>query len=410
MKAKATAIVLFALLCSGVFAGCGDSTAASTEETTSAAEQLETTESTSEETETEAAASGEIVFNEENVKLCGRTELIDDTLWCAFSGTGADFIYNGKGLDITVCGDGAAGTDNQARIAIYVNGERVVDDMIDSAEKSYRVAESDEITESEIKIVKLSETAQSTIGIKPVILGEGESIAPAPEKELKIEFIGDSITCGYGVDDEDRDHHFATSTEDATKAYAYKTAELLDADYSLVSISGWGIISGYTNDPQKKADSQQIPLYYGKLGYSYQKFAGTTAPQDVDWDFGRFVPDVIVINLGTNDNSYCKGDKEKRTEYRDAYIEFLKQIREKNPDSEIFCALGIMGAELFNDMGEAALMYTEETGDEKVHFVQLPTQDGSLGYAADWHPTEATHEVAAEYLAEEIKKTLSGEE
>ena len=69
-----------------------------------------------------------------------------------------------------------------------------------------------------------------------------------------------------------------------------------------------------------------------------------------------------------------------------------------------------MGAELFNDMGEAALMYTEETGDEKVHFVQLPTQDGSLGYAADWHPTEATHEVAAEYLAEEIKKTLSGEE
>lgn len=33
-------------------------------------------------------------------------------------------------------------------------------------------------------------------------------------KMENIRFIGDSITCGYGVDDEDRDHHFATGTEE----------------------------------------------------------------------------------------------------------------------------------------------------------------------------------------------------
>ncbi|MGN1416836.1 MAG: GDSL-type esterase/lipase family protein, partial [Oscillospiraceae bacterium] len=349
-----------------------------------------------------------VVLTEDNVKLTGRTELIDDTLWCAFSGTGADFIYTGKGLDVTIVGDGAAtvGSDNQARVAVYVNGERVVDEMIDSAEKTFRVAESDELTTSEIQIVKLSETAQSTIGIKPFVLAEGESVAPAEAKPLKIEFIGDSITCGYGVDDEVKEHHFSTSTEDVTKAYAYKTAQLLDADYSMVSISGWGIISGYTNDPNKKADSQQIPFYYGKLGYSYNKFAGTTAPQDIDWDFSRFKSDIIVINLGTNDNSYVKGDKDKRAEFETAYMDFIGQVRENNPDAHIFCVLGIMGAELFNDVGEAALFYSENNNDDKVHFLQLPTQDGTLGYAADWHPTEATHEVAAEYLAGEIKTAL----
>lgn len=404
MKTKIICAALCAVLCCGMFAGCTDNSSAS--ESTSDAG---ITETVSEEISAETPAEpSPVVLTEDTVKLTGRTELIDDTLWCAFSGTGADFIYTGKGLDITIVGDGAAtvGSDNQARVAVYVNGERVVDEMIDSAEKTFRVAESDELTTSEIQIVKLSETAQSTIGIKPFILAEGESIAPAEAKPLKIEFIGDSITCGYGVDDEVKENHFSTSTEDVTKAYAYKTAQLLDADYSMVSISGWGIISGYTNDPNKKADSQQIPLYYDKLGYSYNKFAGTTAPQDIDWDFSRFKPDIIVINLGTNDNSYVKGDKDKRAEFEAAYMDFIGQIRENNPDADIFCVLGIMGAELFNDVGEAALFYSEENSDDKVHFLQLPTQDGTLGYAADWHPTEATHEVAAEYLAGEIKTAL----
>ncbi|MCI5750990.1 MAG: GDSL-type esterase/lipase family protein [Oscillospiraceae bacterium] len=404
MKTKIICAALCALMCCGIFAGCADNSSAS-----ETAPEAGVTESLTEEASAEeSAVPSPVVLTEENVKLTGRTELIDDTLWCAFSGTGADFVYTGKGLDITIVGDGAAtvGSDNQARVAVYVNGERVVDEMIDSAEKTFRVAENDEITTSEIQIIKLSETAQSTIGIKPFVLAEGESVAPAEAKPLKIEFIGDSITCGYGVDDEVKENHFSTSTEDVTKAYAYKTAQLLDADYSMVSISGWGIISGYTNDPSKKADSQQIPLYYGKLGYSYNKFAGTTAPQDIDWDFSRFKPDIIVINLGTNDNSYVKGDKDKRAEFEAAYMDFIGQVRENNPDADIFCVLGIMGAELFNEMGEAAIIYSEDNGDDKVHFLQLPTQDGTLGYAADWHPTEATHEVAAEYLAGEIKNTL----
>lgn len=108
-------------------------------------------------------------------------------------------------------------------MAVYVNGERTQDFMMDEREKDVVLFESESEETAEIKIVKLSECAMSNIGIRNLELNGG-SIAPTEEKEHKIEFIGDSITCGYGVDDEDPTHSFSTATEDCTKAYAYKTA------------------------------------------------------------------------------------------------------------------------------------------------------------------------------------------
>lgn len=218
-----------------------------------------------------------VVLTADTAKLVGRTYLNDDTLWTAFSGSGAEFTYTGKKLDITIVGDNAStagNEENYARVAIYIDGERVIDDMLNEKEKTYTAFESDTEKSVDVQIIKLSECAMSTFGIKPIKLADGEKIEPAKAKDLKIEFIGDSITCGYGVDDEDKEHHFKTSTEDVTKAYAYKTAKALNADYSMVSISGYGIISGYTDDGKKKSE-QTIPQYYDKLGFSYNKFANS---------------------------------------------------------------------------------------------------------------------------------------
>ena len=99
-------------------------------------------------------------------------------------------------------------------------------------------------------------------------VNENGIVTPGKEREFKIEFVGDSITCGYGVDDPVKEHHFKTSTEDATKTYAFKTAQALNADWSFVSVSGWGIISGYTGDAKKNANSV-IPRVYDKLGFSW---------------------------------------------------------------------------------------------------------------------------------------------
>lgn len=346
-------------------------------------------------------------LTEDNVKLLGRTYFDGEKLFCALSGTGAEFAFNGTKCSVTVTGDSnalSANADNQARVAVYVNGERVIDDMVDNIQETYDVFESDTPQDVTVSIVKLSESPMSTIGIKE-IKATGTKIAPTPDKDLFVEFIGDSITCGYGIDDPDKDHHFVTGTEDVTKAYAYRTAEKLNADYSMVSFSGYGIISGYSNN-DKKVENQTVPQYYTKLGFSWAA-NGSFVPANVDWDFSKRQPDVIVINLGTNDDSYTKTDSERQMEYCNAYVEFIKKIRENNPDAKILCTLGVMGDRLFEYVQLAVNNYTEETGDTNVSAMKFDVQLPDDGYSADWHPSVTTHEKAAEKLTAEIKNLIN---
>ena len=342
----------------------------------------------------------------ENVKLLGRTYFDTDKLYCALSGTGVEFTFTGTKCSITVAGDSnsanAGMADNHARVGVYVNGERVIDDMVDNKEEVYEVFKSDTPQEVTVSLVKLSESPMSTIAITDIKV-TGTQIKPAENKEKLIEFIGDSITCGYGIDDPDKAHHFSTKTEDATKAFAYKTAQALGADYSLVSFSGYGIISGCSNG-EDKVSEQALPQYYTKLGYSWAA-NGSFKPSDVEWDFSR-QPDVIVINLGTNDDSYTKNIEERQNEFRDAYTEFLKTVRSKNPNAKIVCAFGIMGDRLFDKIQEAVNNYTTETGDSNISTLRFDVQQASDGYSADWHPSVTTHDKASQKLAEYVK-TLS---
>ncbi len=349
--------------------------------------------------------------NSDNVKLLGRNYLADDgTLWVVQSASGVEFSFKGTKASITVRGDSGAGSPSsagsEARFAVYVNDELVMDELVKEPEKTYEIFSSETESETDVRIIKLSESANSTFGIKSIDAECVGGLTPAAQKDLKIEFIGDSITCGYGADDEVKEHHFSTATENATKTYAYKTAEALDADYSFVSYSGHGIISGYSDNGSKKSD-QTVPQYYAKLGRSYGSKCGDFLVQDKEWDFSRFVPDVIVINLGTNDDSYCKGDDEKAMEYVEGYVSFLEEVRENNSDAQIICTLGIMGDRLYPAVEEAVNEYTEKTGDNKVSTMKFDVQNAADGYAADWHPTEATHEKAAEKLIAEIKAVLN---
>lgn len=347
-----------------------------------------------------------ITPNETNVRTIGRTGWLNDTLWMVHSGSGAEFTFLGTTASITLQGDSTVlGTaENQVHFAIYVNGEEVVNDMMNKLEKTYTVFESEEEEQCTVKVVKLSESAQSTMGIKTIEVTSKGDIAPTENQEKLIEFIGDSITCGYGVEDENRDNHFKTGTENATKTYAYKTAEALGADYSFVSFSGYGIISGYTATGTKVAE-QTLPQYYDKLGFSYGAYLGQS-PNEYTWDFSKRQPDVIVVNLGTNDDSYTGSKTDRQDEYVTEYIKFLKTIRANNPDATIICTLGIMGDRLFPSVSKAMETYKMETGDTNIHSLKFDVQAAADGYAADWHPTEATHTKAAEKLTAEIKNIM----
>lgn len=353
----------------------------------------------------------QIEFNEEFVKFVGRTKLIDEVLWLALSGAGVSFSFTGSKLCVTLMGSDAAGIKenelNYARMAIYVDGERIIDDNLDEPTKTYVVLDGERKEKAEIQIIKLSESAMSTAGIVSIMTDDEGNVEPLPRKKHSMEFIGDSITCGYGVDDLDLTHTFITGTEDVTKAYAYKVACELDAEYSMFSASGYGIISGYTDNPDARNVAERIPPYYESLGFSRDMFGSAGKPENIPWDFGQYQPEVVVINLGTNDDSFCQEDNVKQEEYATEYAKFLKVVRKSNPGAEIFCVLGLMGDRLYPWMCRAVEAYTEETGDAAIHTVRIPEQDSNKGYAIDYHPTPDSHTMGAKVVAEAIRKQMN---
>lgn len=341
----------------------------------------------------------------ENVKLTGRTYFDGEKLWCGLSGSGISFKFKGTKCNITIGGDHIALSDDynsKARFSILVNGDRIIDDMVTYKEKTYSVINSESEVSCVVTVIKLSEAAMSAISINEIsVCGE---IKPADNKDKLIEFIGDSITCGYGIDDEDENHNFSTSTEDTTKAYAYRTAKALDVDYSMVSYSGYGIISGYTGDGVRN-ENELVPPYYEKLAFTYGAF-GDKKPQELSWDFSVRQPDLIVINLGTNDDSFCLEDEEKRAEYCEKYVDFLKVVRKNNPSAKLVCSLGIMTDRLCPYVEKVASEYSSQTGDTNITTFRFAVQIPEDGLAANYHPTSATHKKAAESLTAFLKTLL----
>lgn len=349
-----------------------------------------------------------LVAEEGYVKLVGRTTLVDDIRWFSLSGSGVEFDFSGEFLGLTLFGDDesakAAGNSDIAgefpRFGIYVDGERKFDECLIDREKNIVIYDGVK-TKKHIQIIKLSEAPMSMLGIKCIEIDSDAEICPSASKNLKIEIIGDSITCGYGVDDETA---FSTATEDVTSSYSYLTAKKLDVDYSMVSFSGYGIISGYT-DSDEKVTSQLVPDYYEMVGYSRGRYNGE-ALTNTSWDFSKYQPDIVVINLGTNDDSYCQDIEARQNEFMTEYAKFIEMVRKNNTKAYIVCAYGVMTARLFDFIQNAVDIYQEKTGDLRVKAVKLSTHLEENGYAADFHPSKKSHRIAAEELHNELKKII----
>lgn len=352
-----------------------------------------------------------IGLDKTNSKIIGRSLMVGVNRWVALSGAGVVFAFRGRYLKVTVLGSNRANsTENHseyARFAVMVDGIRILDDVVDRPKKSYEIICEDREKRCEVQIIKLSEAPMSAMAIAPIECDEVAQISPIAPKKHSIEFIGDSITCGYGVDETLAENHvFSTKTEDVTKAYAYKTAQLLESDYSMFACSGYGIISGYTGDPDVRTADELIPPYYESQCFSRDDFGEAGKPDKLCWDFSEYQPEAVVINLGTNDFSFCQDTEWKREEYRQKYAEFLEVVRRNNPGAYIFCVLGLMGDGLYDKLCQAVADYMKKTSDIRIVSVHIPEQNPADGYAIDWHPVPKSHTMAAEEVAKAIRETM----
>lgn len=335
---------------------------------------------------------------EENVKQIGRTLYYQDNLWFANSASGIEFNCTGEKVTLNLKNSGDA-----TRISVYLNGKYYTKGMFDKKEGSLTV----ELEEGEntVRLLKLSEAPQSSFAVTSIVTYDDGTISPTEANEHSIEFIGDSITCGYGVDNALGTASFSTVNEDASKTYAFLTAQNFSADYSLFSGSGYGVYCQYGG-----GKTNVMPSFYEQCAPNTWNSVDSTGEyvlmQEFDWDFSRYQPELVVVNLGTNDNSYFRNHMDDIGLFEDAYVDFLKMIRENNPNAQILCTLGLMGAELYPNIENAVDDYTAETGDDKVACFELTPIDPADGYAVDYHPNAVSQKKGAQELTEAISELM----
>lgn len=215
------------------------------------------------------------------------------------------------------------------------------------------------------------------------VLPEGAKMAPAPAlPQLKLEFIGNSITCGYGNEAPNKSYPFADSTENHYYTYAALAARALNAQEVCVARSGIGIYRNYAGKDKPNTMTRW---------YDYTCILDSTQR----WDFAQYRPDVICINLGTNDLSTKGYDINVYEQY---YLAFVRHLHHLQPQAKIVALTGSMlGGNPLKEQKAALDRVGEVVRAEGADYYRfdMSTQDGSLGYGASWHPSMKQHEKMA---------------
>ena len=215
-------------------------------------------------------------------------------------------------------------------------------------------------------------------------------LPPAPAR--KIEFIGDSFTVGYGNEGPglNCDNNYRPY-ENSYLSYAPMTARALDAQSHSVAISGFGVVRNYAD--ANTTSPTPVPFYYDRT---------VMERADLPWNFNSWVPDAVVIKLGTNDHST---QPEPPTDiFIQGAHDLIAQVTSAYGQVPIILLADTSLPQLITRLQSAA-QQQHDLGNNQVHFVQVsfPPQN-QLG--CDWHPAVAGHEAMAAELVVAIKPIL----
>ena len=94
-----------------------------------------------------------------------------------------------------------------------------------------------------------------------ILDGGKEIVKPEKDSKRKIEFVGDSYFTGFGIDG-DPDCLFSRETENSYLSFGPQLARKLNADYSLVAISGSGVTKNYGDS--LRTSEFPLPHYYDR--------------------------------------------------------------------------------------------------------------------------------------------------
>ncbi len=213
-------------------------------------------------------------------------------------------------------------------------------------------------------------------------------LRPALTQTRKMEFIGDSITCGAASDESEikcdkgqwHDQH------NAYMAYGPTTARNLNAQWHLSSVSGIGLMHSCCN---KKI---LMPQVFDKVNMARDTIA---------WDFSLYQPDVVTVCLGQNDGV------QDSAQFVNAYINFAKTLRINYPKAKlIFLSSPMASADLKVALIKYINAVKESLNQQGENNIATYFFSKSYHQGCGGHPSVVDHQAIAAELTASVKKIM----
>ena len=332
-----------------------------------------------------AAAAKELGAPAPTVRLVGRFDTTDPAA-IRFAWSGSMIVGRFKGTGMTARLKDEGGKNH---VEVLVDGEPKADLRIDPKKDSYTLAEGLPDAVHDIAIYKRTEAKLGELtflGFEP----QGTMLPPPPAADRRMELIGDSITAGFGNEGPGAVCTFNPADENQYTAYGAIAARELKAEHVTIAWSGKTI---------------------GEMTDYYERTL-PDRPESV-WDFKAWTPQLVVINLGTNNfATYDPGEPR----YVRVYTNLFDRVRKAYPKALVVCLLGPMLSNAY-PVGKqnltlarrymaAAIAKIKASGEANFEYLELPEQKASDGYGCGFHPSAKTHKLMAERVVAVARERL----
>lgn len=330
-------------------------------------------------------------MNDVSLHSCGRTALNEkNELRLITSASGVSFDFEGDSCIVwfkNLTGSGNYGYVVIESDSTYIKRIKILDTI--SQRVSINGLKKQKV--HQVNIIKATEASNGVIAVQKLKAQKILSRNQIPK--TRIEFIGNSITCGMGNDTLEipcgsgqwYDQH------NAYYSYASIAARTLNLEPMLSSVSGIGIYRCWN------ADCPAMPDVYENLQL------GTDSTKR--WNFSQWTPDIVSICLGTNDFSDGDGIHERKpfdsVIFIHRYLDFIQKIYTHYPQTQIVLLTspmvhGIKAAALYRLLNTIAIQINAANMDRPgiKTFQFLPMQ----ATGCSTHPNKAEHQVMANQL------------
>ena len=232
---------------------------------------------------------------------------------------------------------------------------------------------------------------------------DGEKLLELPKKtDKRIEVYGDSVSAGEVseavdfVGKEDPEHEGGYSN--SYYSYGWILARKLGAQIHDIAQGGIALMDGegWYHEPEQIG----METVWNKVHYN-TRLSGMS-----DWDFSKYIPQVVIVAVGQNDchpedymkEEYCHPQARK---WREHYMNFLRKLRSVYSEAYIICCTTLLNHD--ESWDDAIAQVVKNMDDKKI--TQYVFKRNGMGTPGHLRIPEA-YEMAEEL--EEYIGTLDG--